>query len=84
MKRFWLSCAVLLLLATSACKETYWTFVSRGGGEIARADQPANVPPPPVNPPAPEPAPAKPEPATPAQPVTPKDIIYVLGIDGMD
>ncbi len=81
MKRLWLCCVIMLMLATSACKETYWTFLNRGGGEVARVNEPVVPEPQPVKP---EPQPAKPEPAPSPDPVTPKDIIYVLGIDGMD
>lgn len=75
MKR--LAPILVLLLLAPACKESGWTFLSRGGGQ-------ADVH-------APEPDRARPEPEAPKEPVKPptegqdtRDIIFVLGIDGMD
>lgn len=70
---------LLVLVASAGCKGTQWTFSKNWGG-----GQPAsNAPQPEPKPePKPEPAPDKPQPKP--EPESPKDVIFVLGIDGMD
>ncbi|MBX3472767.1 MAG: hypothetical protein KF754_00080 [Planctomycetes bacterium] len=65
---------VLLLLAAAGCQSSQWTWSKQWGG-----GQPAQVLPEHGPQPKPEPEP-KPE----EQPQTPKDVIFVLGINGMD
>jgi outer membrane biosynthesis protein TonB len=79
---------LLSLIALAGCKSNQWTFSkSWGGGESQPTSEPA------------KPEPAIPEPAKPAIPTeptkpvvevkpeqveAPKDVIFVLGINGMD
>lgn len=73
--------ALIPLLAFAAllsfgCKHQYWTMVDSGGGETAAiVDQP--LPEPEVTDPQPEPEPE-------VEPQAPKQIIFILGINGMD
>ncbi|MBZ0137599.1 MAG: hypothetical protein K8I27_14630 [Planctomycetes bacterium] len=68
-----LAIAALLVLG---CKHQYWTMVSSDeGNTVAVADQPEVT----------EPAVDEPETTEPeVKPPTPKQIIFTLGIDGMD
>ena len=89
MKQLLFTLALLAAVAVSACKHQYWTIVP--GNE---ADTVAVVDNEPVKPEPVQPEPVKPEPVTPEpnqpdpkpvpEPVAPKEIIFVLGIDGMD
>lgn len=78
MKKF--AILILLVLGLAGCKHEYWTITESPESEpIPAADQPAPQPdkPPEVKQPEPEPEPEpKPQPA--------KEVIFVLGIDGMD
>ncbi|MBK8207421.1 MAG: hypothetical protein IPK87_11640 [Planctomycetes bacterium] len=69
---------VILALATlvlAGCKSQYWVWAEKDEPIIAANDTPENAPPV-------EPAPDQPEPEP--EPQAPKEIIFVLGIDGMD
>ena len=68
MKKFIPTIALLSLLALG-CKQQFWTFLPDAPDNTVAVSQPAN------NQPEPEPTP---------EPETPKHIIFVLGIDGMD
>jgi hypothetical protein len=67
---------VLLVLALAGCKHEYWTIVPDDGGRTVAVSEPT---------PEPQPTP-EPEPTTEPQvePPTPKQVIFILGIDGMD
>ena len=66
----------LLGVAITGCQSQYWTFLPDAENDtVAVVDQPEPEPEPPVI----EPVEKPPEPA-----VTPKQVIFVLGIDGMD
>jgi len=70
---------ILALLSITAfgCKHQYWTMVSSEEGEtVAVVDQPENT--------EPEIKQPEPEPEPDVEPPTPKQIIFILGIDGMD
>jgi hypothetical protein len=77
MKR--LAPLLMLLLLLPACKESGWTFLNRGGGQPEiEAPEPGRAPP----------EPEQPKPGAETPPVETgqdtRDIIFVLGIDGMD
>ena len=71
---------MFLALAAFGCKHEYWTFVPGDEGEtVAVVDKPE--PEPEVK----EPEVKEPEVKEPeVEPPTPKEIIFILGIDGMD
>lgn len=60
-----------LALMLFGCKHQYWTMVSPEEGETVAASETT-----------PEPGIKQPEPEV--TPPTPKQVIYILGIDGMD
>jgi hypothetical protein len=63
----------LLSVATFGCKSQFWTFLPQPEAEtVAVTDRPVEKPPE-------EPGEKPPEPET-----TPKQVILILGIDGMD
>lgn len=78
MKR--LAIVAVFALGLCGCKHQYWTITDSPETEpVAAADQPApqSEKPPEVTQPEPEPGPApEPQPA--------KQVLFVLGIDGMD
>lgn len=76
MKRL-LPILLLLSFAAAGCKSSQWTFSKNWGGGQATPTDPR---PDPAPRPQPEPAPPGPKP----EPQTPKDVIFVLGINGMD
>jgi hypothetical protein len=70
----------LLSIAAFGCKQQFWTFLPQPEDEtIAVSEPPKNEP---TEPPKIEPAPEPDEPKV--EPETPKQVILVLGIDGMD
>lgn len=61
------------------CKHQYWTMVDSGGGQSVAVAE--TTPEPEVK----DPEVAEPEVKEPeVEPPTPKEIIFILGIDGMD
>lgn len=91
MKQLLFTLALLAAVAVSACKHQYWTIVPGNDADtVAVVDnEPGPVKPEPAQPQPAQPEPVKPEPNQPdpepqPEPVAPKEIIFVLGIDGMD
>jgi hypothetical protein len=80
MKRFAFILA-LLSIAAFGCKQQFWTFLPQQEDETIAVSEPPKEEPrtgPPKIEPAPEPIDPK------VEPETPKQVILILGIDGMD
>ena len=88
MKQLLFTLALLAAAMVSACKHQYWTFVPDNETDtVAVVDNESDnepVKPGPVQPEPVKPEPSQPEPKPEPEPVAPKEIIFVLGIDGMD
>jgi hypothetical protein len=69
---------VLFALAATGCKQQYWIFNNTEPEVVAVVDTRPDAPQPEA--PDPEPEPDKPV----VEPETPKEVIYILGINGMD
>lgn len=81
MRQLLFMLAVLAAVAVGACKHQYWTIVPGSEADtVAVVDkQPEPVAPEPA-----KPEPSQPDPKPVPEPIAPKEIIFVLGIDGMD
>ncbi len=87
MKQLVFTLALLAAVAVSACKHQYWTIVPGNDADtVAVVDKPDDTDPKPepVKPEPVKPEPNQPDPEPEPEPVAPKEIIFVLGIDGMD
>lgn len=78
MKKFALMLA-LIALAAAGCKQQYWIFNTTEPEVVSVVDTRPDAP----QPEAPDPE--QPDPEKPVvEPETPKEVIYILGINGMD